>query len=169
MNLSSDSGFYFVSPGDNIFFEKTDSLGNAGCEDYIPVLYSFNDSITPVNYNLPFQHFTVTDSDYVATSTPDTFYIQSQIACTMGLMEHNKSSLPLQLYPNPSSGLFTFKAGNPSEGDFYIITDVLGKTIINQPCTNQAEQVDLSGFAKGIYIIKLYQKQNTQTGKVVVQ
>ncbi len=87
----------------------------------------------------------------------------------MGLMEHGKSSLQLQLYPNPTPGPFSFKAGNTSPDDFYVITDALGKTIINKPCTNQAEQVDLSGFAKGIYIIKLYQKQNTQTGKVVVQ
>jgi hypothetical protein len=79
----------------------------------------------------------------------------------------------LKIYPNPSSsGSVTIELPVLAEKVSFIITDVLGNTImVKDYATNSATKllVDLKGAAKGIYFIKAVTDSKTYTGRVVLQ
>jgi len=70
---------------------------------------------------------------------------------TVGINEPTASSI--RVYPNPSTGRFTIVTAQL--GKNYSITDNIGK-VIAQGILNQTQtDIDLSNYAKGLYLIKI--------------
>jgi YD repeat-containing protein len=72
------------------------------------------------------------------------------------------------VYPNPSNGVFTVDAGfdGPAKITVY---DVAGKQVLCQPATGAQTQLNLSGMAKGIYVLHLQTNGGVQTRKLYVE
>jgi hypothetical protein len=88
----------------------------------------------------------------------------------------NEQSLtqPLQLYPNPSNGLVNFSLPVSADDLFTVeVIDAFGRLVRNEtvnPKTNGRQgTIDLTGFAPGVYTIRLTGDHIVQNAKLVKQ
>jgi photosystem II stability/assembly factor-like uncharacterized protein len=87
----------------------------------------------------------------------------------------NSTLHSIKLFPNPSSGIFTFQVnGVASNADVKIkIYDAIGNLVLaqNDKTTNSLykKTINLSTFAKGIYIVEVKEGGNIFRNKLVVQ
>jgi len=86
--------------------------------------------------------------------------------------ETSINELPLEsnfiIYPNPSDGEFNTKCnGNINSIEIY---NYLGEKVYGNILKQQAStKIDLSGFPKGIYFVKIEVGQNILTEKIIIQ
>jgi len=78
----------------------------------------------------------------------------------------------VDVYPNPTNGIFNI-ANNGNLSDFEIvITDMTGKTVYNNTSSlanGAVETIDLTSYEKGIYMVSLTSEGKTNQYKVVLQ
>ena len=82
---------------------------------------------------------------------------------------------PLELYPNPSTGLVTIKgnAVNDAKSATLAIYDQLGRIVLKKTFTNLAEEkdvnFDVSTLPEGIYVVKLMTANTQRQGKLIIR
>jgi uncharacterized protein (DUF1501 family) len=69
----------------------------------------------------------------------------------------------IKMYPNPTKDFVTISGHNL--GDSIIITDMLGKTIVNSIAKQQDEVISTAGFTPGIYIVSVGGKKGLKLVK----
>lgn len=76
----------------------------------------------------------------------------------------------LQVFPNPSTGVFTVSLANTADGIVEVF-DVLGKKVetVNLVAGTDTYSIDLSGYAKGIYVVNVTAAGVKQSRKIVLQ
>jgi hypothetical protein len=73
----------------------------------------------------------------------------------------------IQAYPNPASSKLTVKVNNPSAAVYSLtLADVTGKLVKSLTGTGNIMEVDLSGIAGGVYLLKYTDSRNSQTIKI---
>jgi hypothetical protein len=91
----------------------------------------------------------------------------------IGMEEVRNTETTMTVSPNPSNGYFRIKvAGLDSRDAAVTILDITGKTIVQRaiPASgNGQEQFDLSGFPKGIYLVRMKTSNATVIKKLVVE
>lgn len=79
----------------------------------------------------------------------------------------------LQVFPNPSSGNFQLNYSFEGNKELTIeVKDVLGRTVLNKNASvssNYSETLDMSSFAKGIYILKILSDKQQITRKITLE
>jgi hypothetical protein len=85
-----------------------------------------------------------------------------------------KTNNNFNIYPNPSTGIFTFEINKKLNNKIEIsITDILGKIIKNEKTIIYSENsniiIDLSNEPKGIYLLKIKENQNDFILKLLKQ
>ena len=88
-------------------------------------------------------------------------------------IEENTFNGNVSVYPNPTTGIFTIEM-NDVEKDVYTIkiSNVLGQEIFtNSQSVNgiYKENIDLSTFQKGVYLIEIKNSSSTITERIVVE
>jgi hypothetical protein len=74
------------------------------------------------------------------------------------------------VYPNPVSSTLTVKLNSPSATKYSLtIADVTGKLVKSLTGTGETMEIDLSGMAGGVYLLKYTDSRNTQTIKITKQ
>lgn len=91
---------------------------------------------TTGNYNITFN---IANGAYSFTST-------------LGTKEQSFSKI--SIYPNPTTSKLNLQTPNESVIDKVIITDVTGKTVLEQ--TKNANQIDVQNLSKGVYFLKAF-------------
>lgn len=88
-------------------------------------------------------------------------------ACT-GLSDlKNAKNLMLNIYPNPSNGIFQIDA---EEMNGLTITDAIGTIVLKQKVTSGKNAIDLSNCANGIYFLQMLKDGEVEcTHKIVKQ
>ena len=84
-------------------------------------------------------------------------------ARTIATKESSKT-LPLTIYPNPSSGLIRLVNTNLSGAQQYQIMDLNGKLVARG---NVSEQINVEGLSQGLYFVKIQDKDKTYIGKFI--
>jgi chaperonin cofactor prefoldin len=89
----------------------------------------------------------------------------------VGLEDISKSNLPTKLYPNPTNNKSRLEVeGLDSDADVFVY-DMVGRVIqkhrLNKGTTEL--DIDLSGYAKGVYSIRIVNESINQTKKLIVQ
>ncbi len=78
----------------------------------------------------------------------------------------------LEIYPNPSSGVFEVAIGNKGQGDFFLkIFDLSGKNLLTQTFSadgNTVRTIDAREFPKGIYVLNFKSKKISVNKKLVI-
>lgn len=83
-------------------------------------------------------------------------------------LEETRSSIPVNIYPNPSTGHFTVKAMFNDQANLRII-NMLGQEILSQRLTHYQTEIDLGNFTKGVYNLIVTSPEGTSFQKVIVQ
>jgi len=73
-----------------------------------------------------------------------------------------------EVYPNPTSGIFTFKSISTSNVAVSVI-NLMGSTILNFTTQDLTSTIDLSNQAAGVYFLQATVNGRTQTQKLIVQ
>lgn len=75
------------------------------------------------------------------------------------------NSFALQVYPNPSSGIFQLQTQEAAQLEVY---DLMGKVILNKSVPAGTASLDLSQHASGVYLLKITNGSgNTTVSKIV--
>lgn len=179
----SDGGFIFngriwgtMPDGSNTnwaYLYKTDSLGHLPCfEVHFPTVIS---ELFPVDSS-----FTLTSYDG-ATRHPafitDTIYdpIVVYDACTFTTNlppQAPRSRRPMSVRPNPNTGHFTLSFPDPLMAEsYYSVYDTMGKLLFQRPLPHgkQTEEVDLTRFGAGTYVVRFTSKEGSCYERVVVE
>lgn len=101
-------------------------------------------------------------SDYAsALDNPENNYI-----CVFITGVGEETSLDYNVYPNPTIGMLIVEADLLQNIEVF---DNIGRIILRKENCSEKENVDLSGFPKGVYTIKLITENGVGTKKVVVK
>jgi len=177
---SSDGGYYYdggaygnFHPGSGAtFLFKTDSLGHLPCHERSH-LVEVSD-LFPVDSS-----FTLSSTDGAIawpTAVPDTipgFTIMDD-GCTFftGLAPMRRQPRNMSVRPNPNTGRFTMAFPDPLMAEsYYSVYDAMGRLLYQRPLPTgaTAEEIDLSRFGKGTYVIKLTDPDGVCFERVVLE
>jgi hypothetical protein len=79
-------------------------------------------------------------------------------------------SAGINVYPNPSSGIFTISFGNRRKDTEFFLYDILGNRLLsNRTGTGSAAQLDLDSYPKGIYFLEIMTDKESSVRKIVLQ
>jgi hypothetical protein len=108
--------------------------------------------------------YTLVATDANGCSDVEVFQVKVN-GCT-GLEESSYHQSQLQLFPNPSRGLFTIQV---EEASFIHISNALGANILHfELGMNESKEVDLGSLSSGIYFIHAQNNNGTVIKKLVL-
>ncbi len=99
------------------------------------------------------------------TSVTDQTITVTQDANTTGINEISKN--PVSMFPNPVANELTIN--EISINATILIFDLNGKLLINRIAKSTSEKIDLSSFARGVYLIEVADKKEIKTSKLIKQ
>ncbi len=138
-------------------------------------LWDFGDGLTSTDIN-PYHTFPASDLysvKLVAYNDCKSDSVTKDITVVYTGLGSLDESRNIQLYPNPSQGIFTLEVQLENQDDLEIrIYDVVGKLIYTDLAANvlqYREKVDLSNFAKGIYYLHIQTHDEVIKKPVILQ
>jgi hypothetical protein len=112
----------------------------------------------------------VSGSNLCGTGTESSAFVNVMV-CTG--ISGNELNSQIRIYPNPVHGMLTLNIRGTEKQLQVVITDVSGHNLYEQSLSNLPDdftrQIDVSGFAKGVYMIKLTNDVRVFLGKFVVE
>ena len=104
------------------------------------------------------------NGNYIFASTYNNGIWKLPLSLIVGINE-NLQNTQLHLFPNPATNTLTLNLSQQQglQNATVSIYDIQGKQLLQQSITEAQTQIDISSFAKGIYIVKL------QTDKEILQ
>lgn len=121
--------------------------------------YFYIDMLNYANY-WRHTYFFNTSQNYVLFSCGLAIYTEDD---TQSCGEIN--DVAFKAYPNPANDVLTIEADAMQEIEIF---DNVGRKILSKITDSQQEKIDLSGFPKGIYVIKVVTKSGVGEKKVVL-
>jgi len=89
------------------------------------------------------------------------------------LPEPGKGDLGIRIYPNPSNGIFNLFIEKGTKNIDVSIFNLHGQKVYNEKILSKTgsitKELDLSGFSKGLYYIRLTTENVTQVEKVIIK
>jgi hypothetical protein len=149
---------------------KTDSLGRSACwPRHQPIevvdLFPTDSSIT-----LTYEEGVLGLPAFINDTLLGPMTIYSGCEFSTGIQRYTSS--PPRLYPNPTPGRFTVEFADPLMAEsYYSLFDTMGKLLLQRPLPTGAtlEEVDLSRFGAGSYVIKFTSPEGVCYERVVVE
>ncbi len=73
---------------------------------------------------------------------------------------------PIQVYPNPNNGIFTIHFnGNNTQGIF--LYDMMSKVVLSIENPKNQENIDISNYANGMYVVKVIKDKGVETFQII--
>lgn len=151
---------------------KTDALGHFPCGDRSYPVQVLN--LFPTD-----SAFTLTPASSGATAYPVTFrdtVFDPMVAHDLCLVTTVPDPLDVspraRIRPNPNTGRFTLDFPDPLTVDsFYSVYDAVGRLLFQRPLAKgqESEEIDLSRFGKGTYVVRVTGRKSVCYEKVMVQ
>ncbi len=164
LNINEDAVFTVIAEGDIINYQwyKDDSVLNNNTH--------INGAIT---HQLTINKITNDDAgDYTCeiTGTDACGNITSNIA-TLSVISSikNLANESIKIFPNPSTGIINIIVENPIKIKELKITNMIGKTVFCKKDMKSKENIDLSKFGKGIFLISLHTDKELIKTKILIQ
>lgn len=153
-------------PDNDIYFIKTDSNGNSGCNETNPSTI-VNTPVTVVTSQTVLLLSQGSSETHLSTSVNTGG--GSATLCYNFPTEINEATSEniISLFPNPASSQLNLSLPKP-EKVFLTIKNTLGETILVKSITEQTFSLDVKSFPAGIYFVTVTdEKKNTVTKKFV--
>jgi hypothetical protein len=97
-----------------------------------------------------YTYYAVANTCTTSIATAITFSVSTCTDVKSGTLN---STSNLNVYPNPSNGVFNISNASGAELNVIVI-NTLGQTIISKKISIESGTIDLSGYAKGVYYLK---------------
>jgi hypothetical protein len=93
----------------------------------------------------------------ISASYGESAYAESSLS-----VEELKLQSSIRVFPNPTTYLVSVDLSQLPQGEYQLyLVDLNGKTLFNHTTKEVTEQIDMSAYATGTYVLKV-QTQNTQ-------
>jgi hypothetical protein len=158
-----------------MYIYKADSLGHFPCWERAHTIEAFDlfpvdSSFTLVAYDVP----TTVSPLFVRDSILDPSIFTTFDGCsfTTGIPSIQKRKPPIRVRPNPNTGHFTLSFADPLMAEsYYSVYDTMGKLLFQRPLPQGkvTEEVDLSRFGAGTYVVRVTSKEGSCYERVVVE
>lgn len=152
ITLGTDASISGGTP--EYFYNWKDNSGNEYSTPTIAVNEAGSYYLTVTDEN----HCTAIDSVYVSPITS---------------LEKNEASAGLSLFPNPSSGMFNFRVNSPGENFKIEVLSAEGRVVFKRIFEVSDNPfigtIDLAGFDKGVYHVKLISTDGSLTKSIIIQ
>jgi hypothetical protein len=96
--------------------------------------------------------------------TADCFSLGSGV----GIKEHNKTDVTIQLHPNPTKGMIEIKSNNLNIKQIELF-DIFGKLLMEKKANESTVTLDVSPYAKGMYLLRYTLSDDTQQTKKIIR
>jgi hypothetical protein len=156
---------------------KTDLTGNIIWNNYY--LLSQNANYTTGMIQLPDKSLVTSGylfSDGITVMTEDAWLFRVDSmgcfipGCSVGVAEINVQDLRLNVFPNPSSGVFNLTFDDFIANGLINVTNSLGQNVFSiNNFSGHEVQINLDNEPKGIYFIGIRNKENNFTTKILVE
>jgi len=171
------SGLIFGDlPGGNSglpYIYKSDANGHLPCWERVHAIQTLD--LFPVD-----SAFTLVTEDILTTATPvlvvDTtlqpFTVYDGCTFTTGIPDQRRSRPKPAVRPNPTPGRFTVEFQDPLVKDtYYSVYDTMGKLLFQRAAAHgkRTEEVDLTGYSTGTYVIRFTDPEGVCYERVVVE
>lgn len=101
------------------------------------------------------------------TLNDSTWYYLNHIMCNAsGNTADNDPNISLNIYPNPSSGIFKIHS-DQSDLD-YSLADFMGRVILEGHIASQEDEINLRSFHSGVYFLILRRNGQVSSRKLVI-
>ncbi|HTA81539.1 MAG TPA: T9SS type A sorting domain-containing protein [Bacteroidia bacterium] len=89
----------------------------------------------------------------------------------LGVNEISNKKEMIEVFPNPSTGIFIFKLSGNTGKNVITIYNMFGENIYNTQFNTSATQIDLSGKPAGVYLYRIVSEKGEaiSSGKLVIQ
>jgi hypothetical protein len=91
---------------------------------------------------------------------------------TSSIQDESISSADIQVFPNPTAGLFEVKLDNPANADLTIM-DIAGRIVIQSEIKEQTgtwqKSFNLTKEPKGIYLVRVASKGKSEVTRLIVE
>jgi hypothetical protein len=108
------------------------------------------------------------NGDKTQASQGDYDYWVVKIGGSVTGLNESTTVFPVSIYPNPSTGLFNISLPQ-GKGYEITVTDLTGKVVKQLTVRDKDARLNMSGSAKGIYLLQLKAGELTTTRKIVVE
>lgn len=116
-----------------------------------------DDAVAAQNNQSPYSEWTIQHA----------FQSYSLVAdCSLGTEEFNKKSI--SIYPNPTSDILNFEVANGTSVEKVILFDISGR-VVREYNNILNSGISLSSVEKGVYLVKIFSGNYTQTQKIIVE
>ena len=88
---------------------------------------------------------------------------------SIGINEMVSVNSPLVVYPNPSKGSFSVSIKNLKGNVPLKIFNAIGELVYQTTLSADAQTINLTGHAKGIYFVKVYGAESVYTNKIIIE
>jgi len=116
------------------------------------------------SYNLRSVYCINADTGYVVGNHGTILKTTNGGGFPVGIDNHNPNANFLNIYPNPTNGIFTLETNAPGH---LMISDFIGHIIREQDLTGKESLIDIRLCKSGVYILKLSYEGTTAIRKVV--
>ncbi len=164
--IATDSITITVTPthvnlGNDTTFTGSITLnaGNPGAT----FLWSTGSTTQTITVNTPGTYY-VTVSNVLGSSS-DTVNITIK---TLTGINETSSKQNFNIYPNPTTGIFTFKIGETKNANLKV-TNMLGETIYSEQVNSQSTTINIKDAPNGIYLLQLQADGKIYYKKIIKQ
>ncbi len=152
-----------LTKGTNVYYARTTNWNRIGA--------IMTDSLEDTAYftipSVPAGTYSV---EVIANGIPSSPFSVTLPCTPLGLqtiVENNH----MIVYPNPSTGLFTFESSQPIDRAILSVYNMMGEEVVNKEISGPVNQVDLTGRASGVYFYRVLSVEGAMlsTGKLTVK
>jgi hypothetical protein len=151
------------------FLFKADSTGSFSCMQQTHAIQVLD--LFPADSS-----FTLTSVDSVieqpAFMADTIFPFTTYDACIVTTAPEQMQARKFKVYPNPNTGRFTVEFTDPLiKESYYSVYDAMGRLLYQRPLSTgrETEDVDLSRFGRGTYMIRFTSPDGVQHERVVLE
>jgi hypothetical protein len=154
------------------YLYKTDSLGHLPCyEVHYPMVIS---ELFPVDSTVTLTSYDGAERRpaFVNDTIYDPIVVYDACTFTTTLPPRMERSRPMSVRPNPTPGRITVEFPDPLLRDsYYSVYDATGRLLYQRPLPSGAtlEEIDLSRFGRGTYVLRVTNSEGSCYERVVVE
>jgi hypothetical protein len=155
-----------ISGSENTLPEAV-SLGGQGCEGVFNFYYGNAMGVDAKGFL--YMMGVYVEGGTIGAFTPENagIFVAKVNTGTVSSKEAELENELVQINPNPNNGSFTLQAGNILENSILKLTDMHGKTVLEQVVSGQTQQIN-HNLPNGCYSMSIQNGKQYQTVKVIV-